>query len=184
MNTTETLKRFEEITNHYVQELNGFTMEQLTRQPSENEWSIGQVYVHLIKASLYMHLRNVEHCLTPSEDTVFSTGGKTEAGQAVFHQGSFPPIRIQVPPSPQYTPGQPESKDQLVQGLNAVMRRMNEIEPTLDRIPLQNTVSHPRFGALNAKEWFMLIEMHYRHHLLQMDHLKKDLESNIHAASK
>jgi hypothetical protein len=179
MNTTETLQRFEEITNHYLQELNGFSMEQLKRQPSENEWSIGQMYLHLINASLYMQLRNVDHCMTQSEDSVISKGEKTESGQAVFDQGGFPPVRIQVPPSPQYTPGQPESKEQLVQGLNAVLSRMKEIEPTIKKAPTQNTVSHPRLGALNANEWFMLVEMHYRHHLQQKDRLKKDLESNV-----
>jgi hypothetical protein len=179
MDTTEILQRFEEITNHYLHELNSFSMEQLKRQPSESEWSIGQMYLHLINTSLYMQLRNVDHCMTQSEDSVVSKGGKTEAGQAVFDQGGFPPVRIQVPSSPQYTPGQPESKEQLVQGLNAVMRRMKEIEPTIENEPLQNTVTHPRFGELNAKEWFMLVEMHYRHHLQQKGRLKKDLESNV-----
>jgi hypothetical protein len=88
-------------------------------------------------------------------------------------------VRVHVPPSPQYTPGQPESKDQLVQGLNVVMQKMKEIEPTIENAPLQNTVSHPRLGALNAKEWFMLIEMHYRHHLLQKERLKKELEIKV-----
>lgn len=36
---------------------------------------------------------------------------------------------------------------------------------------VRNTVLHPRFGGLNALEWFRLIEMHYRHHLLQKQHL-------------
>jgi hypothetical protein len=179
MNTTETLQRFEEVMNHYLEELNGFSMEQLKRQPSENEWSIGQMYLHLINATLYMHLRNVDQCMTQNEDSIVSQGEKTEAGQAVFDQGGFPPVRIQVPPSPQYTPGQPESKDQLVQGLKTVMQQMKEIEPKLETAPLHNTVSHPRLGALNAKEWYMLIEMHYRHHLLQKDRLKKELEINV-----
>jgi hypothetical protein len=82
-------------------------------------------------------------------------------------------VRIQVPPSPQYTPQQPESKEQLVQGLNAVMSRMKEIEPMIEKAPLENTFPHPRLGALNAKEWFMLVEMHYRHHLHQKDRLSK-----------
>ncbi|SEB82935.1 DinB family protein [Paenibacillus sp. GP183] len=179
MNTTEALQRFEEVKNHYIEELNGFSMEQLKRQPSENEWSIGQMYLHLINATLYMHLRNIDLCMTRSKDSIVSQGEKTEAGQAIFDQGSFPSVRVHVPPSPQYTPGQPESKDQLVQGLNVVMQKMKEIEPTIENAPLQNTVSHPRLGALNAKEWFMLIEMHYRHHLLQKERLKKELEIKV-----
>lgn len=60
-----------------------------------------------------------------------------------------------------------------------MLHQMKEMEPTLEKASIQNTVSHPRFGALHAKEWFLLVEMHYRHHLLQMDRLKKGLESNV-----
>lgn len=179
MHTTETLQHFEEITDHYIQELNEFTMEQLRRQPSESEWSLGQMYVHLINSALYMQLRNADDCMTGNEAAVISTEGKTETGESIFNQGSLPPIRIQVPASPQYTPGQPDSKEQLVQGLQAVLRRMNEIGPMLEQESLQHTVAHPRFGMLNAKEWFRLVEMHYRHHLRQKDRLKYELASSV-----
>jgi len=175
MNTSEVFDRFEVSANHYLQELNGYSIEQLVSQPHENEWSMGQMILHLINSSVNMSLRNIDHCLTQDENVVVSKGEKTEAGQALMDQGGFPPIRIQVPPSPQYTPGQPESKEQLVQGLNTVISRMKEIEPMIEQVPLDNTVSHPRFGALHAKEWFMLVEMHFRHHLLQWDRLKQSL---------
>lgn len=175
MKTTEVLQRFEQITNHYLEELNGFSLEQLKQRPSDNVWSLGQMYLHLINSALYMQLRNADSCMTISEDSVASAEVKTEAGKAVFDQGSFPPIRIQVPPSPQYTPQQPENKEQIIEGLNAVLRRMKEIAlvPAFDKVRSQNVVPHPRLGGLNAKEWFMLVEMHYRHHLLQKDRLKE-----------
>ncbi|MGO4269345.1 DinB family protein [Paenibacillus sp. TAF58] len=177
----ETLQRFEEITNRYLEQLHGITIEQLTYQQSEAEWSIGQMYLHLINTAL-QQLRNAEQCMIQTAEPVGSIGGKTEAGKAVFEQAGFPPVRIQVPASPQYTPGQPESIDQLVQGMNSVRQRMKEIGAMLDSAPLQtlqNTVSHPRLGDLHAKEWFMFVEMHYRHHLLQKDRLKKVLESAV-----
>ncbi|WP_223070173.1 DinB family protein [Paenibacillus caui] len=179
MNTVEALQRFEETANYYIRELDNFSMEQLHRQPSKDEWSLGQMYLHLINAALYMQMRNIDQCMMQSEDGTASSAVKTKEGEAIFEQGGFPPIRIQVPPSPQYTPQQPESKEQLTQGLNAVIRRMKEIEPTLEQAPKHTTVSHPRFGALNAKEWFLLIEMHYRHHLRQMDRLREGLESSV-----
>lgn len=178
MNTTEALQRFEEIANHYLHELDCIGIDQLKRQPSENEWSLGQMYQHLINSALYMQLRHIDHCMTQSEDSVASIAGKTREGIEIFEQGGFPPIRIQVPPSPQYTPEQPESKEQLIQGLNTVIDRMKEIMPKLEKASMQNTMPHPRFGSLNAKEWFLLIEMHYRHHLLQTDRLKNFLASN------
>jgi len=172
MKTRESLHKFEETANHYRQELDHFSLEQLTRQPSENEWSLGQMIQHLINSALYMQLRNVELCMTANGNDADPAAVKTEAGMALFEQGSFPPVRIQVPPSPQYTPEQPASKEHLVQGLNMVIQRMREVEPTLDQVYPSHTVAHPRFGAMNATEWYLLIEMHYRHHLLQLDRLK------------
>ncbi len=179
MNTIAAVQRFEETANRYIQELDYFSMEQLRRQPSEDEWSLGQMYQHLVNSALDMHLRNIDRCMTQDEGSVALTAEKTKEGAAIFDQGAFPPIRIHVPPSPQYTPEQPDSKEQLIEGLNTVILRMKEIEPTLAKTPVHNAVSHPRLGALHAIEWFLLIEMHYRHHLLQMERLKNWLEINV-----
>lgn len=173
--TKEALQRFEETATYYIHELDHFTMEQLKQKPSDNEWSIGQMVQHLISSALYMHLRNLDQCLVPSTDPSVFIAEKTETGIAAFAQGSFPPIRIQVPPSAQYTPEQPESKEQLILELHTVIQRMKEIEPTLEKASKQNTVSHPGFGGLCAEEWFLLVEMHYRHHLLQLERLKQGL---------
>lgn len=179
MNTVETLQRFKDLAFHYLGELDNFSMEQLKRQPSEDEWSIGQMYQHLINSALYMHLHNIENCIMQNKNDIVSSSEKTKEGTAIFEQNGFPPIRFKVPASPQYTPEEPGSKEQLIQGLNTVIHRMQETEPKLEMAPIQNTVSHPRFGALNAKEWFLLIEMHFRHHLLQLDRLKNELERNV-----
>ncbi|WP_340395701.1 DinB family protein [Paenibacillus sp. FSL E2-0177] len=178
MTTKEVLQRFEETATYYIQELERFNLEQLKQKPSENAWSIGQMFQHLINSALYMQLRNIDQCLVLDQDPLVAHVGKTEDGAAIFAQGSIPPIRIQVPPSAQYTPEQPESKEQLIQGLRTVIQRMREIEPSLEKASKQNTVSHPRFGGLCAEEWFLLIEMHYRHHLLQLERLNKELLFN------
>lgn len=71
---------------------------------------------------------------------------------AAFRVGSLPSDRIQVPPSPQYTPRQPESKEEIKAGMQDIIARMRFIAPTLDDIPLENTIEHPGLGYLNAKE--------------------------------
>ncbi|CAM5797768.1 DinB family protein [Brevibacillus borstelensis] len=185
MNTKETLKKMEEITELYVRELDRYDMEQLTRKPSEDEWSLGQMYMHLIRAALFMQLRHVDTFKAQSEQIEAANGEagseslsggdtpgeKTEAGQAVFAQGSLPPVRIRVPASPEYTPPQPESKEQLAEGLRQVFSKMRELEPVLADISPVFTAPHPAFGHLNATEWFAIVEMHYRHHLRQKERL-------------
>lgn len=173
MDTKEIAARFEETVRFYLNELDSLTTEQLLRKPNEEDWSIGQMYAHLIQSATRMHLGNVRRCLHPEgEDGVVRGGEKTEAGKAVMALGSFPPERIRVPASPQYTPEQPSGKEELVQGLLEVLRRANELEPSLREADLSATVAHPRFGGLNAREWFQLVEMHYRHHLLQLGRLQ------------
>ncbi|TCM89117.1 DinB family protein [Paenibacillus sp. BK033] len=175
--TTEALHAFEKSVERYIQELNHLSTEQLLAKPSEEEWSIGQMVVHLIRSAQNMHLRNVDQCIEGREAVLAGTGVKTENGEKAFELGSFPPIRIRVPASPQYTPEQPENKEQLIEGLRDVAERMRRTEPTLIQAPLEHTVPHPNFGALNATEWFLLVEMHYRHHFLQLERLKAFLGS-------
>lgn len=175
--TTEALQSFEKAVERYIEELNHVSLEQLLAKPSEEEWSIGQMVVHLIRSAQNLHLRNVEQCITGSEAVLIGTGVKTENGRKVFELGSFPPMRIRVPASPQYTPQQPDNKEQLITGLQDVVERMKRTEPTLIQAPLDHTVPHPNLGALNAVEWFLLIEMHYRHHFLQLERLKHFLNS-------
>lgn len=177
--TKEILPRFEALVDDYIRELDGFTMEQLHQKPEDGGWSIGQMYQHLIQSALYMQLANAATCLQESSDSALVPAGKTEAGNAVYAQGEFPPIRIQVPPSPQYTPAEPESKEALVQGLKRVVARMKELEPMLAGASLLKGVAHPSFGVLNAEEWFILVPMHYRHHLRQLDRLKQELAFHV-----
>ncbi|WP_136607358.1 DinB family protein [Paenibacillus dokdonensis] len=174
MNTQETIQRLEGVTQHYLKELERFSMEDLTRKPGEDEWSLGQMYMHLINASLYLHLRNVRACASSAED-VLTEGEKSERGEAAFLNNEFPPIRVHVPPSPAYTPRQPDSKEQIREGLLSVLAEMKKAEQVVDGAPKQNKLIHPGFGALNAAEWFMLVEMHYRHHLRQKERIESVL---------
>ncbi|WP_410768821.1 DinB family protein [Fontibacillus sp. BL9] len=173
--TTEALHEFEETVGRYLAELEHLDMEHLHKKSDEEEWSIGQMYMHLIQSAQFMHLDYVDQCLAGSEAALAQKGEKTEQGRAAFERGSFPPVRIRVPASPQYTPQQPESKEQLREGLHNIKERMQRTEPALAQAPEENKLIHPGFGALNAKEWFLLVDMHYRHHLSQLDRLKSEL---------
>ncbi|PWW02896.1 DinB family protein [Paenibacillus cellulosilyticus] len=176
MITKQLLEQFENTANYYLSEIPKYTMEQMTRKPSEDEWSLGQMYLHLVGSALYMQLRNLELCREQESAPV--ANDRPEMVKAMFAAGSFPPDRIRVPASPQYTPKQPESLEEMEQGLRAVIARMRELEPTLAAIPADRAVAHPRMGLLNAQEWFALVEMHYRHHLLQKGRLDVFLLNN------
>ncbi|MBT2284103.1 DinB family protein [Paenibacillus polymyxa] len=174
--TMEVLQSFETTVERYVAELNAFDMEQLHQKEDEEEWSIGQMYVHLIQSALSMHLPNIEQCLSSNDSTLNLDGEKTEWGRQIFELEQFPPVPIKVPTTPQNTPKLPESMESLIAGLHMVVERMRSTEADLRLSSVSNKTLHPALGALNAQEWFLLIEMHYRHHFLQLDRLKMNLQ--------
>lgn len=171
VNISEIVSGVEAQTKVYLNELSNVSMEQLCRKPSDDEWSLGQMMVHLMNSAT-IQLRNVELCRNAADPAVRVAGTKNDRGKAAFREGSFPPVRIHVPPTPEYTPAQPQSKDEIREGMQDVIARMRAIMLTVDEIPNENTVEHPGFGNLNAKEWFQLIEMHYRHHRHQLVRLQ------------
>ncbi|MFC0213367.1 GyrI-like domain-containing protein [Paenibacillus chartarius] len=173
VDTKMIVNSMEQLTNQYVRELEAYSPEQLTRKPGEDEWSLGQMLMHLINSALRMQLASVDACRAGGSGS--EQGQRTEIAEKMFRMGSFPPEPIRVPPSPQYTPRQPESKEELESGLRHVLQRMKELEEIVADIPLTHTAPHPRLGALNAMEWLRLVEMHYRHHLLQLERLKRFL---------
>jgi hypothetical protein len=172
MNTKESLHALEETVSYYLEQLEGVSEEQLCRKPSDEEWSLGQVYIHLINTTQFMSMRNIKLCREEAKDATAVGGVKTDAGEAVFRNGGFPDTKIAVPPSPQYTPPQPNGKEQLTSGLLNILQQMQEIEPMLQDISSDVTAAHPRLGALNAKEWFNMVEMHFRHHVKQLHRLQ------------
>ncbi|MET3851321.1 DinB family protein [Paenibacillus sp. OAE614] len=173
--TANALQDLETSVERYLIELENFDMEQLLIKTNEEEWSIGQMYIHLIQTAQFMHLRHVDSCLAGNGVALATGEDKTEIGRKVYELGSFPPVRVRVPASPQYTPQQPESKEQIIEGLWSVVERMKRTEPALAGASEQSKILHPRFGPLTATEWFLLVEMHYRHHFMQLDRLKGEL---------
>ncbi|WP_207952145.1 DinB family protein [Paenibacillus turpanensis] len=179
ISTTESLQKLEELTTHYVEELHQYELEELRRKPDEEQWSLGQMILHLTNTALRTQIPNIKTCLAADQGGAAAAGEKTEAGQMLFGQGGFPNTRIRIEGNPGHTPPQPESKEQLIQGLQEVANGMKELLPLLEKASLASTVSHGRFGALQAVEWFLLVEMHYRHHLKQKDRIKAFLAGSV-----
>jgi len=127
-------------------------------------WTIGQVYNHLITSTQRYHIKQVELCL---ENHAPQQQGKTEQGEAIFAANAFPPIRIHVPPSPQYTPEQPTGRAVLIAELEEMSMLMGMIIHQVKQAPASGKVEHVSLGYLDAREWLQLIAMHWRHHLRQ-----------------
>ncbi|EEL46926.1 MULTISPECIES: DinB family protein [Bacillus cereus group] len=162
------MKKFEELATYYIEELEKYSIEQFRMKPSSEEWSLGQMYNHLI-ASTYMQLNAITKCKT---ETPSITNIKTEMGEKVYKLGAFPNIQIKVPNHPGYTPENPATKEEMQEQFLELITIVKNTEPTLSSIPSDYKVEHPGLGYLNAAEWFQLISMHFAHHLRQKERLE------------
>jgi hypothetical protein len=166
----KSLEQLEAIVQRYKEALDGYTLDQLQRKPSAEQWSLGQLYVHLNQTALNVYFGAVRKCFTEPDG---NDEEKTEVGREIFELGGFPPVKIKVPDSPAYTPKNPENKHVLSEGLQMVLDQANELASRLLEDGPSGRVLNRRLGALDAVEWFQLAEMHYRHHWTQKTELEQ-----------
>jgi len=167
------LFQFEKTSGIWLASKNKYSEEQFAGKPDANSWSIGQVYNHLVAGTRLYHLQQIAQCLDGRQ--VERNGKMKFPGKVVFFLGSIPPMRIKVPPSETYTPKQPPNIDLMKTGLVKLAKMMQETEQKLSGASEISKTAHPAFGFLNAREWFQLIEMHFRHHLRQKERIDRFL---------
>ncbi|WP_394186806.1 DinB family protein [Metabacillus halosaccharovorans] len=155
----------------FKNDLTNYSKEQLRYISEEGVWSIGQMYDHLIVVA-HEYLDNMESCAILNEEHPL---GKTKFGEQLFSNGGFPPIKIRLPEELNSPPNNSDSKEDLINRMDQLIQRLSYWESKVDYINPKNKVEHGGFGWLNAKEWYVLVEMHFRHHLRQ----KVELESYI-----
>ncbi|MCS6822991.1 MAG: DUF1569 domain-containing protein [Cytophagaceae bacterium] len=170
-------QKFLPIAKYLIKELEYYGENQFRRQTKVSEWSIGQLFDHLIRGSYEFHLAAIRKCLSGEN----SSGRKniTLKGFFVLNFG-YPPFKIKKLESP-YVPVQPEKPSVVLDQMYAFTKEMQRIAIEIDKSNNKNNrAEHPAFGALNPYQWYKLIVLHYKHHLLQ----KKRIDKIIKTVSK
>lgn len=174
MNVKKILLKLQETISIWESSLENYSEKQFSRNPDlSGGWSIGQVYEHLVNGTLRYHLKQIEQCLSNPLD---EKGEKTTPGKIVYFLGGFLPRKIKVPPSPQYTPKQPENKDKIKESLKVLNSSVINAAEEIGK-KQSGKIKHPALGYLDATEWFALINMHFRHHLRQKARLDKFIKN-------
>lgn len=159
------------LTQDFQKDLSKYSLEQLTYISKEGVLSIGQMYDHIILVA-HEYLDNVEVCAGLKKEQAL---GKTAAGERLFREGGFPPVKIRLPDEMNASPNNTDTKAELESRLDALKERLASWEPKLNLIHPNFKVEHGGFGWLNAREWYSLVEMHSRHHLRQQKELERYL---------
>lgn len=168
---TEVYPKLQSAVNQYISSLDAYSDEQFFFKHDEETWSLGQMYEHLTGSSNYFFLANCVRCLEKRKGQ--EGGEKNEFGEKLFIKGSFPPVKIKIPEGLRGPEPVAKTRLEYRQILEKILLdSKNLIEAVTDDDGSYKALQLA-MGWLDAKEWFFLHEMHYRHHLRQ----KAELES-------
>ena len=168
-------KKFLTTAKYWLKELDYYGEKQFKKKNSEKEWSIGQVYDHLLNGTYAFHIREIKNCLEHKQGG--TEGGKKIKGVLLYMLKGFPPMKIKgLDTTGGYVPAQPESPAKTKDDFFRFIKEMQKAAKAIDeKGDLTYKTMHPSLGMLNSLEWYKLIEMHFRHHLRQKARLDETI---------
>src|ERR1700740_3490542 len=109
MSAENTYQQFLLLAKYWLKELDYYSKNQFKRQLTENSWSMGQIYDHLLNYTYEVHLKAIENCLA-NKDTK-TKQGKTFKGFLHFTFGGYFPMKYKS--TPYIEPQLPQSTDKV-----------------------------------------------------------------------
>ncbi|MCS6819410.1 MAG: DinB family protein, partial [Chitinophagales bacterium] len=119
MDIKELAYKTDQVIEAWQQDIDNYTIEQLLRKPSADEWSLGQVYIHLWMSAKGFFFKNIQR-IADKDVSVVKGGRKNVLGYLVFLFKRLPRIKIKMPQQVAVEPMAPESKELL-------HKRMDEV---------------------------------------------------------
>ena len=154
----------------WIESIENYNLLQLCSKPSPHEWSVGQVYMHLI-ADTNFYIKQIKTCLSVIDNTDQQA---SPFAQTLFRENRFPCEQIAGDPSHSGMP-QPNSKEQLTVELLKIKRALTELNTLVGESLLKGKTQHPGLGYFSGEEWLLFAEIHFQHHLRQKDRIDEFL---------
>ncbi len=159
----------DQIHSNFYQRVEAFSDDEIAARPSPDVWSVGEIIEHvsLVEQSI---LKLINVLLMKAE----------AAGVAANADGSIEPISVEkiVERSSREKYQAPEtacptgnvSIADSVTRMRSVRESLEQIRPRLQKTDLSNvSYPHPAFGPMNLYEWLILLGIHERRHLAQIE---------------
>ena len=157
-----TIENFNHTIDYWIKELEHYTFIQLCTKPSPTNWSLGQMYRHLIDDANF-YVVQIKMCVVNNDH---ATKEATVHGKMMLRNNDFPNEVIEGSPNNAFIP-QPGNKEQLMSDLLSLKVEMNTVAALILESPFNGKTKHPGLGYFSAKEWLQFADMHFRHHLRQ-----------------
>lgn len=170
MNLREKYNLYQLHTQKWMDALQDYDETLFQIRPSDNEWSLAQVYEHIVKVT--------DKCI---DNALLCCEGKGEKGHsgmgpALFSwMGAFPPVKLKIKKIPTgmehiYNPMNID-KAEAETGLRAGLERMLLVLPEIEKASKDQRIKHWAGGWFNAAQWYQSAEMHIKHHFRQKKRL-------------
>jgi hypothetical protein len=156
------LNEFNKVIDYWIAELDQYDIPKLALQPCPGQWSVGQLYMHLIEDTDF-YLQQIRTCF---KSVQHAEEQASDDARSMFFNNSFPDIRIEGGASHASMP-QPASKTQLQEQLTRIRCEMNQLANQFSDASGSGKTRHPGLGYFSAVEWLQFAGMHFRHHLRQ-----------------
>ncbi|GAC1395127.1 MAG: hypothetical protein NVSMB63_15020 [Sediminibacterium sp.] len=106
----------------WIKELEQYHFTQLCAKHSPNNWSLGQVYIHLIEDTNY-YIEQIKICLSTNDHAIEEA---SPAAKTMFLNNDFPDEIIEGAPANPHIP-QPDNKEQLVNCLMNLKHAIHDV---------------------------------------------------------
>lgn len=164
-------KEIDEVLDEYRSRLDTIPDELFDVTPPGGGWSYSEVYSHIMAADLGSTIALEKCTLKNCKPT---SKGRTPIGFMVLTFGRFPPFGVKVPKAiSDKVAVNKITKEEAKNLLIKCRKRIDAVAPLIHDASKHCKYPHPRFGMMNARQWFRFILIHSKHHLKQLDRVEK-----------
>lgn len=171
MNIELLTSKINDTADKWIALLDYYSFDILLRKPNMESWSLGQVAMHIITETGF-YMKEIDNCLSSNENI---SAQMTADAKIMFHQNSFPDIKIKRDSSLSQFYPQPESKSDIHEKMKNLKAQLNQLLFKIKTSEYEGKTMHPGLGYFNAQQWIQFAEMHMRHHLKQKDRIEAEL---------
>lgn len=166
-------KAIEAALDAYRAKLDSIPDELFNKTPLDGGWSCAEVYSHILQSTIGASVA-AEKC---TQNTCKPTPkGTSWLGKFLLLFGRFPVAKVKTPEAiAAAIPATQISKEDARNLLVKCRHRIEHIMPLVFDAPADQRIGHPRFGMMNARQWFKFIRIHLQHHLKQLERIEKKI---------
>ncbi|WP_407428403.1 DinB family protein [Arcticibacter sp.] len=153
----------------YLAWLKEIDEEDFVKPPPLGGWSYSEVFCHVIQVNVRSMLA-VERCIYARSG--HRSSGPNLMARLILYMGKFPPVKIKAHPKVSSIV-KIVSKEEAKNDMLVFCNKIQDLLPKLTKVPLHQRTRHARLGMLNCEEWLKFIDIHTRHHLKQLERIRK-----------